>query len=119
MTTIYTLVLLKNLGADPNDPEVREAISRVKTRLTWRPLDNRPYFDGETEPCINAQSWQPEPISARRAITWSTCSYASSSRMAAGPARLRLARALRSIPPSVFWKGCWNTRRLAGPRHPP
>jgi hypothetical protein len=33
--------------------EARLAISRLKTHLTWKSFGNRPYFDDETEPCIN------------------------------------------------------------------
>ena len=33
--------------------EARRAIARVKANLRFEALDNRPYFDGETEPCIN------------------------------------------------------------------
>ena len=53
MTTIYTLVLLRDMGVDPAGEEVRRAIGLVRDRLTWVPLDGRPFFDGETEPCIN------------------------------------------------------------------
>lgn len=53
MTTTYTLVLLKDLGADPVAKELRAALDRVREHITWRQLDGRPYFDGETEPCIN------------------------------------------------------------------
>lgn len=53
MTTTYTLVLLKDLGADPIAKELRAALDRVREHITWRQLDGRPYFDGETEPCIN------------------------------------------------------------------
>lgn len=53
MTTVYTLVLLKDFGVDPASERVRRAIGLVRDRITWRQLDGRPYFDGETEPCIN------------------------------------------------------------------
>ena len=53
MTTIYALVLLKELGVDPSDEKVRGTLDLVRERLTWKPLDGRPFFDGETEPCIN------------------------------------------------------------------
>ena len=41
------------MGVDPLSDEARGAISRVKAHLRWESLGNRPYFDGETEPCIN------------------------------------------------------------------
>ena len=53
MSTIYTLALLKDLGVDPASPPVRKAIDLILARITWWQLDGRPFFDGETEPCIN------------------------------------------------------------------
>jgi hypothetical protein len=55
MTTIYTLKMLMDLGADPSSNEVRAAISRVNDHITWWQLDGRPFFDGETEPCLNGR----------------------------------------------------------------
>lgn len=53
MITMDALALLREMGVDPSSDAARTAISRVKTHLRWEMLDNRPYFDGETEPCIN------------------------------------------------------------------
>ncbi|MGA9943893.1 MAG: hypothetical protein WBP75_02555 [Candidatus Cybelea sp.] len=53
MITMDALALLREMGLDPSSAEARLAISRVKTHLTWKSLGNRPYFDGETEACIN------------------------------------------------------------------
>ncbi|XEC97510.1 hypothetical protein AB6A23_13705 [Paenibacillus tarimensis] len=53
--TIYALVLLKDLGLDPSGEEARRAIGLLRDRITWWPLDGRPFFDGETEPCINGR----------------------------------------------------------------
>ena len=53
MTTVDALVLLKDLGVEPAAVEVRRAIGLVRDRITWWQLDGRPFFDGETEPCIN------------------------------------------------------------------
>lgn len=53
MISMDALILLREMGVDPSSDEARVAISRVKANLTWETLDNRPYFDGETEPCIN------------------------------------------------------------------
>ncbi|PTX62460.1 hypothetical protein C8P63_10555 [Melghirimyces profundicolus] len=53
MCTTYTLLLLKDLGLDPSGEEARRSIGLVRDRITWWQLDGRPYFDGETEPCIN------------------------------------------------------------------
>ncbi len=53
MITMDALALLRELGLDPASDEARRAISRVKEHLTWKTLGDRPYFDGETEACIN------------------------------------------------------------------
>ena len=53
MITMDALALLREMGVDPLSDEARSAISRVKAHLRWESLGNRPYFDGETEPCIN------------------------------------------------------------------
>ncbi len=55
LITVHTLTLLKDLGADPDTKRVRRAIDRVRKHLIWHQLDGRPYFDGETEPCINGR----------------------------------------------------------------
>lgn len=54
MIAIRTLVLLKDMGADPAAPAVRRAIERVKP-LTFVWHDNRLFFEGETEPCLNGR----------------------------------------------------------------
>lgn len=53
MITMDALALLREMGLDPSSDEARTAISRVKQNLRWEQLGNRPYFEGETEPCIN------------------------------------------------------------------
>jgi hypothetical protein len=53
LRTIYALHLLKELGADPKCDKVKNAINLIQDRITWFQLDGRPFFDGETEPCIN------------------------------------------------------------------
>lgn len=53
MITMDALALLREMGLDPASDEARLAIARVKAHLTWESLGNRPYFEGETEPCIN------------------------------------------------------------------
>lgn len=56
MTTTDILQLLRNLGADPADGKVRRAIGLVEKHVTWFMLDGRPpFFDGETEACINGR----------------------------------------------------------------
>jgi hypothetical protein len=46
-------VLLKDLGVDPASERMGKAIDLLRDRITWRQLDGRTFFDGETEPCIN------------------------------------------------------------------
>jgi hypothetical protein len=53
MTTIQALGLLADMGLDPESESAHEALSRVKKNLTWSRLHERPFFEGETEPCIN------------------------------------------------------------------
>src|SRR5580692_7152876 len=55
LVTVHTLALLKDLGADPQAGKVRRAVARVRKHVTWHQFDGRPYFDGETEPCINGR----------------------------------------------------------------
>lgn len=52
-STTWTLHLLRRLGAEPDDPVVRRAVERVRDGVTWRYWDNRPFFHGEVEACIN------------------------------------------------------------------
>lgn len=53
MISMDAIILLREMGLDPQSDDARQAIQRVKTHLTWERLGNRPYFDGETEACIN------------------------------------------------------------------
>ena len=55
LVTLYSLVLLKDLGLDPASSEARRMIDRVDQRLVFKPLKNRPFLHGETEPCINGR----------------------------------------------------------------
>src|SRR6266851_681066 len=55
LITLYSLVVLKDLGLDPTSKEARKMIDRVDKRLVFKPLNNRPYLHGETEPCINGR----------------------------------------------------------------
>lgn len=50
--THFSLQLLRDLGVDPDRPEARHAISLVRENVRWD-VNETPYFDGETEPCIN------------------------------------------------------------------
>ena len=55
LVTLYTLVLLMDLGLDPASKQARKMIDRVEKRLVFKPLNNRPFLHGETEPCINGR----------------------------------------------------------------
>jgi hypothetical protein len=54
LLTLYSLVVLKDLGLDPDSKQARRMIDRVDKRLVFKPL-NRPFLYGETEPCINGR----------------------------------------------------------------
>jgi hypothetical protein len=54
LITFYSVVVLMDLGLDPASKEARKMVNRVdKLRFKWH--DNRPFFHGETEPCINGR----------------------------------------------------------------
>ncbi len=55
MTTVDALQLLRDLGVDPAGAAARRAVGLVRERITWWQLDGRPFFDGETEACINGR----------------------------------------------------------------
>jgi hypothetical protein len=55
LVTLYSLVVLKDLGLAPDSREARKMIDRVDKRLGFKPLNNRPFLHGETEPCINGR----------------------------------------------------------------
>lgn len=50
--THFSLQALWEYGLDPSSPEAVRAIARVRDGVRWE-YDDRPYFDGEVEPCIN------------------------------------------------------------------
>jgi hypothetical protein len=55
-STLFSLVLLWDLGVDPTSEPVRRAIGRVRERVTWGPeFGDSPFFEGEVEPCINGR----------------------------------------------------------------
>jgi len=55
LVTLYSLAVLKDLGLDAASKQARKMIHRVEQRLVFKPLNNRPYLHGETEPCINGR----------------------------------------------------------------
>ena len=53
--TLYSLVALMDLGLDPASQQACTMINRFDERLVFKWLKNRPYLQGETEPCINGR----------------------------------------------------------------
>jgi hypothetical protein len=53
--TTFSLLLLKDFGADPADPAVRSAVERVRDTSRWEATGTR-FFEGEVEPCINGMA---------------------------------------------------------------
>jgi len=52
--TLYTPLLLRATGIDPADPAVDAAMTRLAAGFRWHEeVGNRPFFEGEVEPCIN------------------------------------------------------------------
>lgn len=51
--THFSLQQLVDFGVDPADERMRRAVARVRDGVTWDQPGSPPYFDGETEPCIN------------------------------------------------------------------
>ncbi len=55
LITFYSLVVLMDLGLDPASRQARKMIDRVDKNLVFEWHNNRRFFDGETEPCINGR----------------------------------------------------------------
>jgi hypothetical protein len=55
LITLYSLVVLKDLGLDPASKQARKMIDRIDKRVVFKRLNNRPFLHGETEPCINGR----------------------------------------------------------------
>ena len=55
LLTLNTLVVLMDLGLDPGSKQARKMIARVDKRIVFKYHNNRRFFDGETEPCINGR----------------------------------------------------------------
>jgi hypothetical protein len=59
-STMHVLMLLRDMGLDPASDQARRAVGLVRERVTWlgcgpRECDGHAFFEGEVEPCINAQ----------------------------------------------------------------
>jgi hypothetical protein len=55
LVTLWSLIVLKDLGLDPASKQARTMIDRIDKGLVFKALNNRPYLHGETEPCINGR----------------------------------------------------------------
>jgi len=55
LTTLWSLVVLKDLGLDSACEKARKMIDRVEKQLVFKYHSNRPFLHGETEPCINGR----------------------------------------------------------------
>jgi hypothetical protein len=54
LPTLFTMQLFRATGADRTDEAVGGAISRLEAGFRWHDtLGGKPFFEGETEPCIN------------------------------------------------------------------
>jgi hypothetical protein len=59
-STMHVLMLLRDFGLDPRSEQSRRAVGLVRDRVTWQgcgpqECEGRRFFEGEVEPCINAQ----------------------------------------------------------------
>jgi hypothetical protein len=54
-TCLLSLLWLRDMGLDPSSTEARRAVGLVRDNVTWHWWDNKPFFEGEVEPCINGR----------------------------------------------------------------
>ena len=54
-TCLLSLLWLRDLGLDPSSPEAQRAVTWIRDNVTWHWWDNKPFFEGEVEPCINGR----------------------------------------------------------------
>ncbi len=54
-TCLLSLLWLRDMGLDPNSTEARRAVTLIHDNVTWHWWDNKPFFEGEVEPCINGR----------------------------------------------------------------
>ena len=55
VSTTYTLLLLRDLGLDPESHQAVRAVSLVRENSKWDEA-GQDFFDGEVEPCINGMT---------------------------------------------------------------
>lgn len=57
-STMHVLMLLRDMGLDPESEQAQRALALVRERVKWQgweAYEGNPFFAGETEPCINGQ----------------------------------------------------------------
>jgi len=59
-STMHVLMLLRDMGLDPDSEQAQHAVGMVRDHVTWKgcgppECDDNPFFAGELEPCINGQ----------------------------------------------------------------
>lgn len=59
-STMHVLMLLRDLGLDPESAQAQRAVGLVRDNVTWQgcgppECDDNGFFAGELEPCINGQ----------------------------------------------------------------
>ena len=59
-STMHALMLLRDMGLDPQSEPARRALGLVRDRVTWQgcgppEIHGNAFFEGEVEPCINGQ----------------------------------------------------------------
>src|SRR5256884_438060 len=54
LPTLYTLLLLRATGVDCAEPAVESVVARLEKGFRWdEEFGEKPFFEGEVEPCIN------------------------------------------------------------------
>src|SRR5579864_7129613 len=57
LPTLVTMQLLRLTEADPRDPAVKSAMTRLEAGFRWAEEHGaKAFFDGEVEPCINGNA---------------------------------------------------------------
>jgi len=77
LPTVFTLQLLRSTGVEPAAPIVAASMARVASGFRWHDdVGAKPFFEGETEPCLNgaalalgAYFGRPNETLARRLVS--------------------------------------------------
>ncbi len=116
-STLYTLLLLRDMGLDPTSERVRKAIALVRNKVIWgAEFGDASFFKGEAEPCINGGILALGSYFGEASNRLVDRLLGEQLKDEAGIARPRRVDDPRFTPRSAFWKDCWSTR---GPTAPP